>query len=89
LDDFLIEIEPVSTDRWRAYRTEIDRACRRNTFKPNGPRLADYELSLMDDMVNRLEEGEITPRRADAIAAAVNLLWLTLRSENGATHPHV
>jgi hypothetical protein len=88
LDDFLIEVTPVPADRWGAYRTGSDRAAATDIFMPSGPRLAHYELILMDDMVNRLEEGEITPRRADAIAAAVNLLRLTLRSENGATHPY-
>jgi hypothetical protein len=88
LHEVLIEVAPVPADRWGAYREGIDRARRRDIFKPSGPRLTDYELILMDDMVNRLEEGEVTSRRADAIAAAVNLLRLTLRSENGETHPH-
>jgi hypothetical protein len=79
----LIDIEPVPEERSRAYFEK-----RREAYMPRGPRLADYELSLVEHMVDRLEEGEITPRRADAIAAAINLLRLTLRSENVETHPH-
>jgi hypothetical protein len=53
---------------------------------PNGPRLADHEFWLMLDTVIRFEEGEISAARASAIAAALSLLRLTLRSDGTEQH---
>jgi hypothetical protein len=49
---------------------------------PRGPRLADYELSLVEHMVDRLEEGEITVDIADAIAGSINILRVTVGSHD-------
>ncbi len=80
LDEVLVAIEPVPEDRWRAYRETRDFERRRDTFKPSGPRLVDYELSVMEETVDRLEGGEITEAKASAIAAAINLLRQSVRS---------
>ena len=76
LDEVLIEIEHLSEERSQPY---LER--RREPYKPIGPRLAEYELSLMEHMVGRLEEGHITADKADAIAAAINALRVMVRSD--------
>jgi hypothetical protein len=82
LDEVLIDIEPVPEERSRAY---FER--RREAYRPRGPRLAEYELSLVEHMVDRLEEGEITDDRADAIAAAIDGLRRIVRFDNGPLRP--
>lgn len=81
LTDVLLSIEPVSKSRWEIHRTVEDRGQRTKHFKPAGPRLADYELAIMIDTVDRLEEGDITAIRAEAIIAAMCLVWTVLRSD--------
>jgi hypothetical protein len=77
LDEVLIDIEPVPEERSRAY---FER--RREAYMPRGPRLADYELSLVEHMVDRLEEGEITVDKADAIAGSIDGLRVMVRSDD-------
>ena len=78
LDEVLIDIEPVLEERSQLY---FER--RHEPYKPNGPRLAEYELSVMEHMVDRLEEGHITADKAAAIAAAINGIRVMVRN-NGA-----
>jgi len=82
LDELLIAVEPVPEDRLQAYLEPG-----RQAYMPNGPRLADYELSLLEHMVFQLEEGAITEEKAGAIAAAINGLRVMVRSERGAVAP--
>jgi hypothetical protein len=77
LDEVLIDIEPVPEERSRAYFET-----RREAYKPRGPRLADFELAIVQHVVDRLEEGEITVDEADAIAGAINGLRVMVRSDD-------
>jgi hypothetical protein len=76
--------EQVPQERRDSFCANDDFEQRRKGFKPAGPRLAEYELMILVDTVDRLEEGEITSIRADGIIAALSLVRLTLRSEPAA-----
>ena len=69
LDEVLIETRHVRTARLRHYRERGKTA-----FITGAPALAEYELTVMADTVGKLEDGEITLARANAISAAMRSL---------------
>lgn len=69
LDEVLIGTKHVRTTRWRDYRERGKEA-----FITGAPALAEYELVVMADTVGKLEDGEITLARANAISAAMQSL---------------
>ena len=83
LDEVLIDIERVPAHRARPYLEQ-----RREEYIPLGPRLAEYELSLMEHIVDRLGEGKISEPTADAIAAVMHGFRFMMRSEHGAVPPN-
>jgi hypothetical protein len=72
LDEVLINIEAVPPQRARPYFDLPSYEERRDAYKPVGPRRSDRELNLVTQIVEQLEEGQITEDKADQIAAAIS-----------------
>jgi hypothetical protein len=90
LDEVLIDIEPVPDDRAKPYFELPYYEQRRDAYKPLGSRLAEYELRSVTQMVEQLEEGQITEGKADQIAATISRRRLSVRSGSGVgTHDRI
>ena len=87
LDEVLIDIEPVPDDRAKPYFELPSYEQRRDAYKPLGSRLAEYELRSVTQMVEQLEEGQITEGKADQIAAAISRRRLSVRPGSGVGRP--
>lgn len=83
LDEVLIRVEPVSEDRAKPYAELPLYEQRRDAYKPVGPGLSAHELSSVTQMVEQLEEGQITEDEADQIAAVISKSTLLVRSGAG------
>jgi hypothetical protein len=87
LDEVLIEVLPAPDEQFGAYLEIQSRELVSDTFVPKGPRLAQYELSVMKDVVERLVEREITVDKANAITSAINDLRLMVRTDSAVMPP--
>jgi hypothetical protein len=87
LDEMLIDVEPVPDDRAKPYFELPSYEQRRDAYKPVGSHLAEYELLSVTQMVERLEEGQITEDEASQIAAAISRRRLLVRSGSGEGRP--
>jgi len=87
LDEVLINIEAVPPQRARPYFDLPSYEERRDAYKPVGPRRSDRELNLVTQIVEQLEEGQITEDKADQIAAAISRCRVFVGSENGVGRP--
>ena len=80
LDEVLIKVEEVPQERAQSYFKLWSYEKRRDAYKPVGPRLAEHELRSITQVIEQLEEGQITEDKADQIAAAISRRRLSVRS---------
>jgi hypothetical protein len=87
LDEVLINIEVVPPQRAQPYFDLPSYEERRDAYQPVGPRLAEHELLSITQVIEQLEEGQITEDMADQTAAAIGRHRFLIRSDNGLGRP--